>query len=72
MQGCSNFIIALRGFHAYHNTVNLNPCIEQKYNFKREFYNKHGRFAVGGRAMLPGKVAPVVVGHVPKELSRHI
>ena len=32
----------------------------------------HEKFAVSGKALLPGKVAPVVVGHVTKELSRHI
>ena len=69
---CFNFITALRGFHAYHSTVNWNPCIEQKIFFKREFDNKHDRFAVCSKAMLPGKIAPVVVGYVPKELSRHI
>ena len=30
------------------------------------------KFAVCGKALLPGKIAPVVVGHVTKELSRHI
>ena len=32
----------------------------------------HNKFAVCGKALLPGKIAPVVVGHVTKELSRHI
>ena len=30
------------------------------------------KFAVCGKALLPGKIAPVVVGHVAKELSIHI
>ena len=58
---CFTFITALRRFHIYH-----------KLNFKCEFNNMHDNFAVCGKALLPGKIAPLVVGHVAKELSRHI
>ena len=32
----------------------------------------HDKFTVCGKALLPGKIAPVVAGHVAKELSRQI
>ena len=32
----------------------------------------HDKYAVCGKALLPGKIAPVVVGRVAKELSRLI
>ena len=32
----------------------------------------HDNFAVCGKALLPGKISPLVVGSVAKELSRHI
>ena len=69
---CFNFITALRGFHAYQNTMNWNLCIGQIISFNREFDNKHYRFAACDKAMLPAKISTVVVGYVPKELSRHL
>ena len=30
------------------------------------------RFAVAGKTKLPGKLCAVVVGHVPREISRHV
>ena len=32
----------------------------------------HDKFTVCGKALLPGKIAPVVAGHIAKELSRQI
>ena len=66
------FITALRGFHVYHNNVNWNSYIGQDLSFKCELHNMHDKFAVCGKALLPGKIAPVVVGHAAKELSGHI
>ena len=69
---CFTFITALRTFHVYHDTVNWNPYIGQDLSFKCELNNMHNTFAVCGKALLPGKISPVVVGHVAKELSSHI
>ena len=44
----------------------------QKLTFHREFDNNFDRFAVAGKTLLPGKLAPSIVGHVPRELSRYI
>ena len=68
---CFTFITALRGFHVYHKTVNWIPYIGQDLSFKCELNNMHDKFTVCGKALLPGKIAYVVVGHVAKELSRH-
>ena len=40
--------------------------------FHLEFDNDFKRFTVAGKTLLPGKLAPSVVGHVPRELSRCI
>ena len=69
---CFTFITALCGFHVYHNNVNWHPYIRENLNFKCELNNNHDKFAVYGKVLLPAKNAPVVVGHVAKELSRHI
>ena len=69
---CFTFITDLRGFHVYHNTVNWNPYIGQDLSFKCELNNMHDKLAVCGKVLLPGRIAPVVVGHVAKVLSRHI
>ena len=66
------FITALRGFHVYHNNMNWNSYIGEDLSFKCKLNNMHDKFAVYGKALLPGKIAPVVVGHVAKELSGHI
>ena len=63
---------ALRGFHVYKNTENWTPVKGQQLTFHREFNNIYDRFAVAGRTLLPGKLAPSTVGHVPREISRYI
>ena len=68
---CFKFITALQGFHVYGNTVNWKQYNGQEIVFKCELNNKHDKFAVCGKAMLPGKIASVIVGHVPKEISRY-
>ena len=65
------FFTALRGFHVYSNTVNWVPYKGQNIIFKREYNNKHDRFAVAGRTPLKGHIGPITVGHVPRELSRY-
>ena len=69
---CVIFITVLHGFHVYHNTVNWNPYIGQNLCFKWESNNMHDKFAICGKALLPGKIVPLVVWHFAKELSRHI
>ena len=43
--------------------------LRQKITFSKEEKNPHDRFAVAGKAMLKGKLCPVTVGHVPREMS---
>ena len=69
---CFSFVTSLHGFHAYHHTVSRNPYIEQEISFKRELNNTCDKCAICGKAILPGQIAPVVIGHVTKELSSHI
>ena len=64
------FTTALRGFHVYR--CEWKPYLNQPIEFKRELDNPYDRFAVAGKAKLPGKLCPVIVGHVPREMSRHI
>ena len=44
---------------------------EQEFTFHREVDNDFDRFAVAGKTLLPGKVAPSIVGHAPRKLSRY-
>ena len=66
------FAPALRGFHVYKNTENWRPSKGQELTFHREFNNDFHRSAVAGKTLLPGKLAPSIVGHVPREVSRYI
>lgn len=66
------FTTGLRGFHVYSTTKGWKPYLQEKITFKREHDNVHDRFAVSGLATLRGRLAPVVVGHIPRELSRYV
>ena len=66
------FTTGLRGFHVYSTTKGWKPYLKQKITFKIEHNNIHDRFAVSGSVTLRGTLAPVVVSHVPRELSRYV
>ena len=66
------FAAALRGFHVYKNTGKWRPVKGQELTFHRDFDNDFDRFAVARKTLLPGKLAPSTVGHLPRELSRYI
>ena len=65
------FHTGLRGFHVYSNTINSRPYVGQKLTFKREHDNRHDKFAVAGKTMVKGKIGLIIVGHIPRELSRY-
>ena len=46
--------------------------MKTRLSFKCDVDNIHDKFAACGKALLSGKVAPVVVGHIPRESSRYI
>ena len=64
------FTTALGGIHVYRSE--WKPHLDELITFKQEFENPHDRFAVAGKAKLPGKLCAVTVGHVPREISRHV
>ena len=64
------FTTALTGFPVYRSE--WKPHLDQLITFKQEFENHHDRFAVAGKAKLPGKLCAVTVGHVPREINRHV
>ena len=47
------------------------PKIGNRFLDKRFHLKEHDRFAVAGKVLLPNKLARVVVGHIPREISRH-
>ena len=47
------------------------PYVGQKLTFMREHDNRHDKFAVAGKIMLKGKIGLIIVGHIPRELSRY-
>ena len=69
---CYQFTTALRVFHVYYNLVNWKLFVGQKLTFNCERNNPHDKFAVCGKTILPGKLVNSVVGHVPREIARHI
>ena len=52
------------------STENWRPVKGQELTFHLEFKNDFDRFAVTGKTLLPGKLAPSIVIHAPNELSR--
>ena len=58
--------------YVYSTTKGWKPYLQEKITLKREHDNVHDRFAVSGLAALRGRLAPVVVGHIPRELSRYV
>ena len=66
------FTTGLRGFHVCSTTKGWKPYLQEKITFKREHDNVPDRFAASGLATLRGRLAPVVVGHIPRELSRYV
>lgn len=67
--GTFDFTTGLRGFHVYGDI--WKPSLNQVITFKRG-KNRYDRFAVAGMTKLPGTLAPSVVGHMPRQLSRFI
>ena len=66
------FYIGLRGYHVYSNTVDWKPYVQEKIILKREHKNPHDKFAVAGKVTMKGNIGLIVVGHVPRELSRYV
>ena len=66
------FYTGLRGYHVYSNTVGWKPYVQHKIMLKREHKNPHNKFAVAGKVTMNGKIGLIVVGHVPRELSRYV
>ena len=56
------FYTGLRGCNVYSNTVRWKPYVGQKITLKRDHNNPYNKFAA----------TVVVVGHIPRELSRYI
>ena len=65
------FFTGLRDFHVYCNEVNWVPYVGENIIFICEYTNKHDRFPVAGKTLLKGRIVPITVGHIPRELSRH-
>ena len=61
------FFTEFRGFHVYCNTVNWVPYVGQIIIFKREYNNKHDRFAVAGKTLFKGRIASFTVEYVPRK-----
>ena len=66
------FTSSSRGFRVYKNTENWKRMKGQELKLHSEFDNNFARFAVAGKILLPSKIAPSIVGHVQRELSRYI
>ena len=63
-----SFLCGLRGYHEY-RTV-WNPVIDEVLHTRHKRNNIHDRYAIAAINLLPGTIAPSVVGHLPKEISR--
>ena len=67
-----NIITFQTGLRGYHEYKKIWPYIRQFEEFRQEQENIHDNFAVAWYATLPGIARMCVVGHMPRELSRHI
>lgn len=63
-----SFLCGLRGYHEY-RTV-WNPVIDEVLSTRHERNNIHDRYAIAAIKLLPGTIAPSIIGHLPKEISR--
>ena len=45
---------------------------KKRLQLKRKMNNEHDEFAVAGRVIMRGKFGWIVVGHIPRELSRYV
>ena len=66
------FYTGLRGYHVYSNTAGWKPYVQEKIILKREHKNTHDKFSVAGKVTMKGEIGPIVVGHVPRKLSRYV
>ena len=65
--------IATRGWHVYGKTVQKNSHRGEKLEAKKEYNNEGTKidpYAIAWTVKRKHKIAPVAVGHIPKEISR--
>ena len=62
------FPCGLRGFHVYKEL--WNPRLNEKLDTIHEENNPHGRYTVAAIRKTVSRLTPVVVGHLPREISR--
>ena len=63
------FLCGLRGFHVYSDK--WKPWIGERISIVHEKRNIHDINAIAGKKTLPGILAPSIIGHLPKEVSRY-
>ena len=63
------FLCGLRGFHVYSDK--WKPRIGERISIVHEKRNIHDINAMAGKKTLPGTLAPSIIGHLPKEISRY-
>ena len=66
------FYSGLRGYHVYKNSADWKPYEKEKVALKREENNKHDKFTVAGRVTMRGRFGWIIVGHIPREVSRYV
>lgn len=62
------FMCGLRGFHVYQEI--WRPIVGEILQCCNERNNIHDRYAIATTKRLPGRLANVTVGHLPREISR--
>ena len=62
-------LCGLRGFHVYSDK--WKPRIGERISIVHEKRNIHDINAMAGKKHLPGTLAPSIIGHLPKEISRY-
>lgn len=63
-----SFPCGLRGFHVYKEQ--WNPRLNETLQTIHEEKNPHDRYAVAAIRKTASRLTPVVVGHLPREISR--
>ena len=63
------FLCGLRGLYMYSDK--WKPRIGERISIVHEKRNIHDINAMAGKKTLPGTLAPSIIGHLPKEISRY-
>ena len=61
------FLCAIRGFRVYKKV--WKPILRERLNLSHEGKNLHDHYAIAAYKRIPGRLADLIIGHLPREIS---